>query len=357
MGICQSFAHHSSNSSLTEALVTGRTDHIEEDEVLSRNGSYTQELERDLITRVAWLYYKGKLTQAEIAEKVSLSRQKVQRLLEKARDLEVVRFTLKHPHANLLEIEQEMVRVLGLQDAVVVPGAISDLEERGRAFAQAGAPYLERLLGERKRCVLGMGWGNTTAYFAEYFDAQAEHGKIKIVSLIGNLMTNVSMNPYITAERIAEKLNAPFYNIWAPAIAHSKSRAEVFRSEPWIEEALELAENADIMLVSIGEVSNRASLFKMGYLTHEDLARVTEKGAVGDILGRFFDETGKLVEDELHDRVIGIPVEILKDNKKTVIGVAGGPSKIRAIRAAVNEKFVNVLVTDEWSANELLKVR
>lgn len=313
--------------------------------------------ERDLITRVAWLYYKGKLTQAEIGEKISLSRQKVQRLLEKARDLEVVRFTLKHPEANLLGIEQEMIRRFDLRDSIVVPTESKDVEKLSRAYAQAGAPYLERLVSESKRCILGMGWGNTTSYFGEAFEAEPGNGKVKIVSLIGNLMTNVSMNPYITAERIAEKLGAPFYNIWAPAIAHSRERAEVFRSEPWIEETLKLATEADIMLVSIGEVSDRASLFKMGYLTNDDLVRLAGKGAVGDILGRFFDSAGRVVEDEVHDRVIGIPIEELQKVEKTVIGVAGGAAKIEAIRAAVNRRYVNVLVTDEWSARELLKVR
>lgn len=317
----------------------------------------TKESERDLITRVAWLYYKNRLTQQEIGERVSLSRQKVQRLLEKARDLEIIRFNLKHPEANLLGVEQEMIRRFDLRDAVVVPTFSSDVEELRRAYAQAGAYYLERLLSELKRGVLGMGWGNTTAYFAEYFDPQRDHGKFKIVSLIGNLMTNVSMNPYISAERIAEKLDAPFYNIWAPAIAHSKQRAEVFRSEPWIEKTLSLAADSNIMVLSVGEVSDRASLFKMGYLTHDDLTRLMKKGAVGDILSRFFDAEGNVVDDEVHDRVIGIPIELVKSDKKTVIGVAGGASKILAIRAALSQKYVNVLITDEWSAGELLKTR
>lgn len=324
---------------------------------MGRNGANTQEVERDLITRVAWLYYKGNLTQAEIGQKTSLSRQKVQRLLEKARDLEIIRFTLKHPQANLLGIEQEVVRRFGLRDAVVVPVSSNNAEKQARAFAQAGAPYLERLLGERKECVLGMGWGTTTAYFAEYFEPQHSHGKVTVVSLIGNLMTNVSMNPYISAERIAERLGAPFYNIWAPAVAHSKERARVFRSEPWIKETITLAAGSHIMLVSIGEVSEQASLFTMGYLSHDDLLRLMKKGVVGDLLSRFFDAKGNVVEDEVHDRVIGIPIEVLQSNDRIVIGVAGGASKIQAIRAVLNQKYVNVLVTDEWSANELLKVR
>lgn len=324
---------------------------------MARSGLSTKESERDLITRVAWLYYKDRLTQQQIAERTSLSRQKVQRLLERARDLEIIRFTLKHPQANLLAVEQEMIRRFELRDALVVPSSSKEIEELRRAYAQAAAPYLERLLAETKRCVLGMGWGNTTAYIADYFEPPLHRGRIKVVSLIGNLMTNVSMNPYITAERIAEKLGAPFYNIWAPAIAQSRERAGVFRSEPSIAETLELAGQSDIMVVSIGEASEKASLFKMGYLSHDDLTRLIGKGAVGDILGRFFDASGRLIEDDVHERVVGIPVELLARTKKTVIGVAGGSSKIEAVRAALTAKYVNVLVTDEWTAGELLKER
>ncbi len=317
--------------------------------------SALEDSEEDLVTKIAWLYYKEKLTQAEIAERIFLSRQKVQRYLEKARDLEIIRFTLKHPHANLLGVEDALKEKFGLKDAVVIPSPYTEGEGLRKSFAKAGALYLERRLGAAGNCILGVGWGNTTAYLADYFEPQSVEGKIDVVSLIGNLMLNVSMNPFLMGQKIAGKLDSPFYNIWAPAIAQTKERAEVFRSEPWIHDVLDIACRADINLISIGEVSRFASLFQMGYLSGQDLQRLIGKGAVGDILCRFFDANGNIIEDEVHDRVIGIPLDMLRDERKVCIGVAGGASKIEAIIAAMRQKYINVLITDENTATDLMR--
>ena len=311
--------------------------------------------EEDIITRIAWLYYKEKMTQQEIAEHVSLSRQKVQRLLEKARDLDIIQFTLKHPYMNLMSLEAEIRNKFGLKDAVVAPSGYGDSDGLQRAFAMAGAAYLERMVGMKKKSILGIGWGNTTAYLADYFEPHSVTNKVEIVSLIGNLMMNVSMNPYIMAEKMARKLDAPFFNIWAPAIAQTKERADVFKSEPWIKDVLDIGARADIILISIGEAAKSASLFKMGYLSAADLQRLISKGAVGDILCRYFDAEGRLIEDDVHDRVIGIPMDVFGDQRKLIIGVAGGAGKVQAIRAALLKKYINVLITDEGTAAKLLR--
>ena len=163
------------------------------------------------------------------------------------------------------------------------------------------------------------------------------------------------MNPYIMTEKMARKLGASSYNIWAPAIAQTKERAEVFKSEPWIKEVLDIGLRADVILISIGEASESASLFKMGYLSPDDLHRLIGKGAVGDILCRYFDADGRVIQDDVHDRVIGIPMDVFGDDRKLIIGVAGGTGKVAAIRAAVRRKYINVLITDEDTAYALLE--
>ena len=314
----------------------------------------TSDTKEDLITKVAWLYYKEKLTQQDISARVNISRQKVQRFLEKARDLEIVRFQVKNPYANLLSIESELIEKYSLKDSVVVPYLSDGDNLLRRSFAKAGASYLERIISQHNNSIVGLGWGNTTAYLADYFDSLPIKTKVEVVSLIGNLMTNVAMNPYIIAEKIANKLDAPFYNIWAPAITQSKERAEIFKSEPWINCVLQKASKANIILFSVGEVSPSASLFKMGYLSSDELKRLREKGAVGDILSRFFNAQGDLVDDEIHERVISIPIDKLRDRGKIVIGIAGGPLKLNAIQGALNGKYINVLITDEETAQKLL---
>lgn len=314
----------------------------------------TSNIKEDLITKLAWYYYKEKLTQQEISIRLNISRQKVQRFLEKARDLEIIRFQVKHPNANLLSIESKLIKKYSLKDALVIPYFSEGDNLLRKSFAKAGASYLERIISQQKNSIVGLGWGNTTAFLADYFEPPSIKTNVKVVSLIGNLMTNVAMNPYIIAEKIASKLDVLFFNIWAPAITQNKESADIFKSEQWINHVLQIASQANIILFSIGEVSPSASLFKMGYLSNDELKRLIGKGAVGDILCRFFDAQGNLVDDEIHERVIGVPLENLKVRDKIVIGIAGGPSKFNAIRGALNGNYINVLITDEKTAQKLL---
>ncbi len=51
---------------------------------------------------------------------------------------------------------------------------------------------------------------------------------------------------------------------------------------------------------------------------------IGRKGAVGDILGYFFDGEGEVIpEMKIHDELIGLTLSTLK-TIPTVIGVAGG---------------------------------
>ena len=56
----------------------------------------------------------------------------------------------------------------------------------------------------------------------------------------------------------------------------------------------------------------------------------------------------------LDDRVIAITLEELKKTPR-VVGVAGGDRKVEAIRACLKGSLVNVLVTDKFTAEKLLK--
>lgn len=76
-------------------------------------------------------------------------------------------------------------------------------------------------------------------------------------------------------------------------------------------------------------------------------------GAVGDVCLRFFDAEGKPVITPLNERVIGIPLEKLQRVSRTV-GIAGGRRKLAAIRGALMGRWINVLITDRFTAEQLL---
>jgi len=152
---------------------------------------------------------------------------------------------------------------------------------------------------------------------------------------------------------MARKLDASFYNIWAPAIAQNEDapRCQVRALD---QGSAHIGVRADIIMISIGEAAKTASLFRMGYLSSTDLQRLIGKGAVGDILCRYFDarDRSSTMKSMTRDRDSH---EVFGDERKLIIGVGGGSAKVDAIRAALLKKYINVLITDEGTAAELLR--
>jgi DNA-binding transcriptional regulator LsrR (DeoR family) len=79
-----------------------------------------------------------------------------------------------------------------------------------------------------------------------------------------------------------------------------------------------------------------------------------ERGAVGDLCLRFFDIKGAPVRTPLDGRVISMTHQQLQQVRRSV-GVAGGRRKLAAIRGALEGRWINVLITDRLTADELLK--
>lgn len=80
---------------------------------------------------------------------------------------------------------------------------------------------------------------------------------------------------------------------------------------------------------------------------------VMQSNAVGDIALCFFDVCGNKVDSRLRDLVIGISPEEMKQ-VDTVVGIAGGPDKTEVIRGALRGKWINVLITDNHTAQNLM---
>src|SRR5690606_12931709 len=93
-----------------------------------------------LAVRVAELYYDENKSQDEIGGLLGITRWKVGRLLQQAREQGIVSIEIVHPRARRLGVERQLRDRFGLADAIVVPlAAPSELPDR---VAQAAADYL-----------------------------------------------------------------------------------------------------------------------------------------------------------------------------------------------------------------------
>ncbi len=83
---------------------------------------------------------------------------------------------------------------------------------------------------------------------------------------------------------------------------------------------------------------------------------IGRKGAVGDILGYFFDAKGDVVTDiKIHNELIGLPLSALKTIPVRPGWRGRGENKAEAIAAAMKGGYINALVTDQDTAAAILR--
>jgi DNA-binding transcriptional regulator LsrR (DeoR family) len=125
-------------------------------------------------------------------------------------------------------------------------------------------------------------------------------------------------------------------------------------SDTSISQVLKLASRANIALIGIGSpLAPNSTIRQTGYYTDRELNDLRNAKTACDLCWIFIDAEGKLCPLELNQRVIGISIDDLKVIP-TVVGVAGGSEKHEAILATLKGHYIDVLVTDEKTANFLL---
>ena len=64
--------------------------------------------EAELMTKVAWLYYIADLNQAEVSERLGLTRARVNKLLQNSREKGIVSININRKNLGLLEQEDKI---------------------------------------------------------------------------------------------------------------------------------------------------------------------------------------------------------------------------------------------------------
>ncbi|WJH41528.1 sugar-binding transcriptional regulator [Aliirhizobium terrae] len=303
-----------------------------------------------LAVRAAWLHYAGGLTQSEVARRLGVPSVKAHRLIAKAVAEGVVKVTIDGDIVECVELEMQLSERFGLQYCEVAP----DLGEEGlplRALGHAGAGYLKREIERGDNAVIGLGHGRTLSAAVQYMP-RVNAKNLRFVSLLGGLTRNYGANPYDVMHRIAEKTGTQAYVMPVPFFANSGEDREVLRAQRAVKEVFELANNADLKLVGIGSVEADAQLVSSGMVEPGEISDIAAAGGVGEILGHFFDQDGRILNTELSARMLS--ASFPKTRSERLVALAGGPNKADAIRAILNSHRLFGLITDERTAKALL---
>ncbi len=301
------------------------------------------------------MYYRTRLSQAQIGERLGMSRYQVGRILDRALHDGIVRIEIVHPEARLIELEASLEERFELRDAVVVDVPASATEQATQelareAVANAATELLTRL---RPSGIIGVSWGRTMLELARVLRPGWTQAT-EVVQLNGATSSSpVPTRANEIAERFGTTSGASIRLLPAPAIVGSAGLWMALEGDGAVRDALEAARRSTLAVFGLGILTRDSVLVGSGYLTEEDLANLGDAGAVGDVVGRFLDASGAIALPELDERTVGLPLDELAEDRISVglaAGVGRGPIALAALRAGC----VNVIVADATTAEWVL---
>ncbi|MCW5722302.1 MAG: sugar-binding transcriptional regulator [Devosia sp.] len=304
----------------------------------------------DDAARAGWLYYVAGNTQEEIAAKMGISRQSAQRLVSLSVSEGLVKVRLDHPIGRCMDLGARLKSRYALDLVEVVPSDPAS-ESTTIGVAEAGAAEIERWLKRPDPVVMAIGTGRTLKAAIEQLQPM-ECPQHKAVSLTGNIAPDGSAAFYNVIFNVADTVKARSFPMPLPVIASSPRERELLHQQPTIKATLALAAEADVTFVGIGDLGPKAPLLLDNFISDADQKMLQKAGAVGEICGWCFDAEGRLIEGLINDRVASAPIPSRESG--LVVALAMGRAKAPAIRAALNRRLVNGIITDERTAELLL---
>jgi len=306
------------------------------------------------MAKVARMYYGLGIRQQEITERLNIHQSTISRLLKRAREAKIVRISVSMPTGIFPELEEGLEEKYGLLEAIVVD-CLPDEQQMVKDLGNAAAFYLETTIKEGE--VVGVCcWSrNLRAMVDALHPTQRGHGG-KVIEIVGGMGgSEAQSHASNTVQRLAYLIGATEVLLPVPGVVGSPEARRVLERDPCVQQVLSMFRKIDIALVGIGSLQPSKLVASSGNaFSKDELRHLHAKGAVGDICMRFFDVDGHQVSTPLHNRVIGIEPDALRAARR-VVGVAGGPRKEAAIRAALRGRWINMLITDRATAENLLK--
>jgi len=298
-----------------------------------------------LAAAVARRHFLDGESKVDLAASLGMSRFKVARLLEAARDSGMVAIEIGAPLGIDTERSELLREALGLRHCVVVPGSGS---QAGPAVSVAAAALLSEVVTDED--VLGLPWSRSVSHMVSALERLPQ---VPVVQLSGAMVSpeddSSSVDVVRRAARIAGGGRHVFYS---PLLLDDAASADVMRRQPPVREALDHVDDVTLAVIGLGAWAPGMSTVHE-VLSVAERAAVTGAGAVGEAAGVFFDGDGTVVETPLTARIVGLTGTQLRGIRH-VIAIAHGVAKVEAIAAAVRGRLVDSLVTTSETADVLL---
>ncbi len=216
--------------------------------------SETVNTEEQLNIRIAWYYYVINMTQQQIADRFGITRVRVNKALATCRETGVVQIRINSPLTSCVELELRLQERYGLERVTVVPTP----EDPGMIFRVLSvglAPTLEAQLFDG--CVVAVGWGRTLRQAVRELQGRPLP-QMTVLSLLGGLHYGSANNTVEVASSLAGLFGGTYYYLAAPVFAPSQLYRDMILAEASVQNVLGKARNADLALLTVGDLSERS---------------------------------------------------------------------------------------------------
>ena len=301
-----------------------------------------------LAAQVARQYYLEGVSKVDIADQLGISRFRVARLLDSAREAGMVRIEIGLPGGNLdAGLSAELCSAFGLKHAFAFNFPDDDEPALRRRIGEAAGQALMDII--RPDDVLGMSWARS---LSELTAALTQMPPCPIVQMTGAVPPPRGRDLLDLVRSVARIGGGPAHVFYAPMIVDDAETAAAIRRQADVAGAFALVPSVTITMLAIGAWGPGLSTVYDAFSETEREA-ITRLGVCAEMAGVFLGADGRPVETALDNRMIVTPGSALA-KIPCVIAVAYGVSKTAAVHAAIRGHMIHGLITHASLARALL---
>ncbi|SFD95861.1 central glycolytic genes regulator [Lentibacillus persicus] len=250
-----------------------------------------------------------------------------------------------HQIMGLSVLEKQLKETLKLDNIVIVPGDSDKQTQVKQEMGKVCVGFLrENITHSGTIAVTG---GTTIAAVADMM-TPFDKATCLFVPARGGIGEKEENQANTIAAKMARQANGDYRLLYVPDPL-SESSYKTMMKEPAVVEILQMIQGSDIVLHGIGDAITMAKRRKT---SNEIIGKLQKEEAVSEAFGYYFNDSGDVVHKV---RTIGLHLDDLSDSNHSVITIAGGTSKARAIKSYLKQGRSDLLITDEAAAKTILR--
>ncbi len=302
-----------------------------------------------LTASIARRYYLDGRSKVEIADEFGLSRFKVARLLDAARESGLVRIEIRHHGEIDVDLSARLRDRFGLQHAIVVDTPDDDLASLRDHLGRAAARLLAEVITPQD--VLGLAWARAVSAMARALPPLPGTPVVQLtgaMSLPGDPDTSVDV-----VREVASASGGAAYVFYAPFTVPDAATARALRRQPEVARAFARLPAVTRAVAGVGQWGPGLSVLHDA-LPDADRAALQRLGVCADVSGVFLSAEGEPVATELSERMIGISADQMRAIPEVLV-IPYGTAKALAVRASLRSGLVDGIVTHTTLASAVLE--